>query len=354
MFIIGLGTAVPPRAYTQRESWDALQSWSLFSELKPRSRAILKKVLGGDNGIATRHLALEPLTEAFSQTPDQLQARFARHAPELAAEAARRALNAAGCSPAEMDAVIISTCTGYLCPGLTSYVSEQLGLRENIFALDLVGQGCGAALPNLRTGAAILASGRARRVLSICVEVCSAAFFMDDNAGVLISACLFADGAGAAILSNEPQPSRRRVEWKFTDSRLLTGERETLRFGHANGKLRNILLPQVPQVASDLAEKLMAESLVTAGVKREEITGWILHTGGRDVILAMRDKLKLSAEDVRHTSAVLRDFGNLSSPSVYFVLERALKDSVPDGRWWMCAFGAGFSCHGALLEVSAA
>jgi predicted naringenin-chalcone synthase len=61
-------------------------------------------------------------------------------------------LNHAGCPPEEIDAVIISTCTGYLCPGLTSYVSEKLGLRQNIFALDLVGQGCGAALPNLRDG----------------------------------------------------------------------------------------------------------------------------------------------------------------------------------------------------------
>jgi alkylresorcinol/alkylpyrone synthase len=206
----------------------------------------------------------------------------------------------------------------------------------------------------LRAGESILTAGRAKKVLSICVEVCSAAFYMDDDPGVLISACLFADGAGAAVLSNKPLPARRRVEWKFTDSRLVTAERDTLRFGHRNGRLRNILLPQVPQVASVIAEKLFSESLVAAGVDREQITGWILHTGGRDVILALRDKLKLNVDDVRHSSAVLRDFGNISSPTVYFVLERALADSVPDGLWWMSAFGAGFSCHGAFLEVSAA
>jgi predicted naringenin-chalcone synthase len=354
MFIIGLGTVVPPQCYAQRDSWDALQAWPQFSQLQPRSRAILKKVLCTDNGIAARHLALEPLAEVFDQTPDALQTRFTKHAPALATEAARRALKNAGCQPEEMDAVLISTCTGYLCPGLTSYVSEQLGLRQNVFALDLVGQGCGAALPNLRAGEALLAAGRAKKVLSICVEVCSAAFFIDDDPGVLISACLFADGAGAAVLSNEPLPARRRAEWKFTDSRLVPAERDTLRFGHQNGRLRNILLPQVPQVASDLAAKLFAESLVAAGVKREQVTGWILHTGGRDVILALRDKLKLSADDVRHSSAVLREFGNISSPTVYFVLERALADTVPDGMWWLSAFGAGFSCHGAFLKVSAA
>jgi predicted naringenin-chalcone synthase len=103
--------------------------------------------------------------------------------------------------------------------------------------------------------------------------------------------------------------------------------------------LRNILLPQVPQVASELTAKLFAESLVVAGVKREQVTGWILHTGGRDVIRALRDKLKLSVEDVRHGSAVLREFGNISSTTVYFILERALNDSVPDGLWWMSTFG---------------
>jgi predicted naringenin-chalcone synthase len=351
MFFIGLGTAVPSKRYVQHDSWAALNDWTQFSRLKPRSRAILKKVLCGDNGIDARHLALDPLAEVFDQTPDALQARFTRHAPALAAEAALRALNNAGCRPEEMDAVLISTCTGYLCPGLTSYISEQIGLRPDIFALDLVGQGCGAALPNFRAAESILTAGRARKVLSICVEVCSAAFFLDDDPGVLISACLFADGAGAAVLSNEPLPDRRRVEWKFAASRLVTAERDTLRFSHKNGMLRNVLLPQVPQVAGEIAGKLFYDSLAEMGMKRDQVTGWILHAGGRDVILALRDRLQLSETDVRHSAAILRDFGNISSPTVYFVLERTLNDSVPDGLWWMSAFGAGFSCHGALLKV---
>jgi predicted naringenin-chalcone synthase len=355
MFFIGLGTAVPPQRYVQHDSWAALNQWPQFPQLKPRSRAILKKVLCGDNGIEARHLALDPLAEVFDRTPDALQARFARHAPTLATEAAHRALKAADCQPGDMDAVIISTCTGYLCPGLTSYVSERLGLRPDIFALDLVGQGCGAALPNFRAAEAILTAGRAKKILSVCVEVCSAAFFIDDDPGVLISACLFGDGAGAAVLSNEPSKKNpRRVEWKFAASQLVPDQREALRFSHKDGMLRNILSPQVPQIAGDEVARLFSSSLAAAKIKREEITGWILHTGGRDVILALRDRLKLTESDVRHSSAVLREFGNVSSPTVFFVLERALKDTVPDGWWWMSAFGAGFSCHGAILEVSGA
>ena len=352
MYIIGLGTDVPPGRRTQHESWDAIREWPLFPQLNPRSKAILKKVLCGDNGIAARHLALEPLSEVFDRTPEALQARFSRHAPTLAAGAARRALKNADCRPDEIDAVIISTCTGYLCPGLTSYVSELLGLREDIFTLDLVGQGCGAAMPNLRTAEAMLVSGRAKKVVSICVEVCSAAFFIDDDPGVLISACLFGDGAAAAVLSGTPGPGRRRVKWKFADSRLVTSERDTLRFTHQDGMLRNILKPEVPQLAAGVANRLLNEALSATGIGREQITGWILHAGGRDVILALRKALGLTAADLAHSAAVLRDFGNISSPTVLFVLDRALSGNTPDGLWWMSSFGAGFSCHGALLEVT--
>jgi alkylresorcinol/alkylpyrone synthase len=351
MFIIGLGITAPPQRYTQREGWDAVQKSASFARLTPRSRAILRKVLCGNNGIATRHLALKPISEVFNLTPDVLHTRFAKHAPALAAKAAQRALRDAKCKAGEIDAVLISTCTGYLCPGLTSYVSERLGLRPNVFPLDLVGQGCGAALPNLRAAEVILTAGRAQKVLSICVEVCSAAFYLDDDPGVLISACLFGDGAGAAVLANKPRPKRRRVEWKLGLSRLAPDKRDVLRFDYNNGMLRNILLPQVPQIASDEAARLLNESLAAGGVKHESITGWILHTGGRDVLLALRDKLGLTDFDIRHSTAVLREYGNLSSPTVFFVLDRALRDTMPDGLWWMSAFGAGFSCHGALLEV---
>jgi alkylresorcinol/alkylpyrone synthase len=354
MFMTGLGTAVPSQRYAQREGWEAVQGVALFARLTPRSRAIVKKVLCGESGIATRHLALDSLTEAFELTPDALHARFVRHAPALASDAARKALADARCQAGEIDAVLISTCTGYLCPGLTSYVSEQLGLRPDVFALDLVGQGCGAALPNLRTGEAILASGRAKRVLSVCVEVCSAAFYFDNDPGVLVSACLFGDGAGAAVLANEPTPGRRNVEWKFATSQLAPAERDTLRFEQRGGMLRNILSPQVPQIAAGHAARLLSTSLASAGVGRERVAGWVLHTGGREVLNALRGAMVLEEADVRHSTAVLRDFGNLSSPTVFFVLQAALHDTVPDGLWWMSAFGAGFSCHGALLEVTGA
>jgi len=115
--------------------------------------------------------------------------------------------------------------------------------------------------------------------------------------------------------------------------------------------LRNILTPQVPAIASAHAESVFAGGLAASGLSRSEIKGWVLHPGGRDVVLALRDKLDLREHDTRWSEAVLREYGNLSSPSVFFVLQAAFQDSAPSGHWWMSSFGAGFSCHGALLQV---
>ncbi len=351
MFMIGLGTATPPQCYQQRDCWEGFQASEQFAQLTARSRAILKKVLLGNNGISTRHLALDSLAEAFNLNPDSLHARFTRNAPSLAAQAAQRALETAGTHAGEIDAVVISTCTGYLCPGLTSYVSEQLSLRSNVLALDLVGQGCGSALPNLRMAEALLASGRSCRVLSICVEVCSAAFYLDNDPGVLISACLFGDGAGAVVLSNEPHSSRRQIRWKAAATTLSPSDRDCLRFEQKNGMLRNILTRQVPGLLGKHAETVLGDVLSQTGVCRGEITGWIMHAGGREILRALRERLGLNERDLRWSADILRTHGNVSSPCVFFVLEAALAEHAPGGYWWMSSFGAGFSCHGALLEV---
>lgn len=351
MFFNGLGAATPANKYKQPDCWQALSLSEQFASLTPRSRAILKKVLLGSNGIATRYLALDPLEEVFQATPDLLHERFLKHAPLLATQAANRALADAHIAASAIDAIIISTCTGYLCPGLTSYVSERLGLRADVSCVDLVGQGCGAALPNLRMAEALIASGRCENVLSVCVEVCSAAFYLDDDPGVLISACLFGDGAGAAVLSKTPKANSRRIKWLTSSSVLAPEHRELLRFETKNGMLRNILAPEVPERAAKHAQTVLAESLNKTAVRQTDISTWIFHAGGRDVLLALRDKLGLATEDLCWSARVLEEYGNMSSAFVYFVLRSALEGRAPDGKWWLASFGAGFSSHGALLQV---
>jgi alkylresorcinol/alkylpyrone synthase len=354
MYITGVGTAAPDTRYTQAQCYDALIASAQYAALTRRSRILLERLLLSDNGIRTRALALDPLSDAFHAQPDVLHRRFATHAPRLAEAAAREALQDAGCDLGDVDGIIVSTCTGYLCPGLTSYVIERLGLRADVTALDLVGQGCGAALPNLRTAEAFIAARRCDKVLSISVEVCSAAFYIDDNPGVLVSACLFGDGAGAAVLDREPRANGLCPRWVSSESLINPAQRDTLRFEQRDGMLRNILTPEVPALAAEHAEIVLDGSLARAGLSRGSIDAWLWHAGGRTVLEALQRQLGLEARQFRHSADVLRDYGNVSSACVYFVLKSALRERVSPGWWWLSSFGAGFSCHGALLDVRAA
>jgi len=97
---------------------------------------------------------------------------------------------------------------------------------------------------------------------------------------------------------------------------------------------------------------VLATVLQRAGLGTADVSAWILHAGGRDVLLAIEKRLELEPGELRYSAAALREYGNLSSAFVYFVLQAALDDGAPGGWWWLSSFGAGFSCHGALLEVT--
>ena len=352
MFIRSVGTAAPATRYTKAQCLVAFERSEWFSRLDKRSHAIARTVLQRDNGIDARRLAVSSLEEVFDINPDTLAERFAVHAPQLAAAAATQAIVAAGIDASDIGAVVVSTCTGYLCPGLSGYVAERLGLRANVQAFDLVGQGCAAALPNMQIGRALLASGACEHVLSVCVEISSAAMYLDNDPGVLISACLFGDGAGAAVLSRVPGPSGRRIEWRDSSSLLDPAHRDALKFETRGGMLRNVLTRAVPQLAADYALRVLHTVLRRAEVDQAEVNAWIMHAGGRDVLQAIERCFELNEADLRYSAAMLREYGNLSSAFVYFVLQAALADDAPRGWWWLSSFGAGFSCHGALLRVA--
>ena len=159
IFIRGVDTAAPATRYTKAECLTAFELSDWYGRLDARSHLIARTVLQRDNGIEARRLAVATLDEVFRIDPDTLAQRFLAHAPNLAASAAAQALQAAELAVQDIDAVVVSTCTGYLCPGLSGYVTERLGLRSDVQAFDLVGQGCAAALPNMQLGRALLASG---------------------------------------------------------------------------------------------------------------------------------------------------------------------------------------------------
>ncbi len=350
MFLHALATALPETTLTQRECLDVIARSSARGRLSARSRALLQTVLSKDNGIDRRHFALDDFDRLFDYTPDELNAAFRRAAPALAGRALEAALARAGLRADQLDGLVVCTCTGYLCPGITSYVAEALGLRANAFLQDLVGLGCGAAVPALRATDAILAAQPDATVACVAVEICSAAIYLDDDPGVLISACLFGDGAAATIWrATPPEPGAGAPALRCHGFNTLhrPTERDKLRFELRDGKLRNLLHKTVPNLAAEAVAELFAAEPADA----PPIGRIVAHAGGRDVIRAIEKALPGRRLDA--TREVLRAHGNMSSPSVLFALEAALRDGPPPPGedWWLVSFGAGFAAHSCRLGV---
>ncbi len=334
MFLESIATALPPHRYTQPECLQALRSTPVLDGLKPRSKALLGKVLSnGVSGIQSRHFCVPEIAPAVTRGAQQLNEFFEREAPLLAGDALVKALEKAGIGVRDLDALFICTCTGYLCPGVTSHVAEKLGMRSTAYLQDLVGLGCGAAIPMLRSAEGFLATHPGARVATVAVEVCSAAFYVDDDPGVLISMCLFGDGAAAVVWSDEERAGKWRAGNFTTVHR--PEQREKIRFVNAAGKLRNQLDKAVPGLAAEAVAELYAQ-------RQGDPDRVLAHSGGRDVIDALEAVLPFTLPETRE---VLGECGNMSSPSLLFALEKALASENGDQRWWLTAFGAGFAAH---------
>jgi alkylresorcinol/alkylpyrone synthase len=343
MYLQALATAVPDHLLTQRQCWEIGRESPAVRRLSRRSQLILRSVLTGESGIATRHFALGDLNHVFELGADELNAAFRHEAPRLASAALTAALDRAGLSPPQLDALLVCTCTGYLCPGVSSYVAERLGLRRDVLLHDLVGLGCGAAIPTLQAASHLLAAQPDAVVACVAVEICSAAFYLDDDDGVLVSASLFSDGAAATLWRSRPgQPGAPRCHGFH--SLHLPEKRDLLRFELKQGRLRNLLHGTVPEEAARAVAELFS---ATNGAPPAAV---LVHPGGRDVLDAVEAVLPgFSLADSR---AVLRDHGNMSSPSVLFVLEEHLRTHpAPAGDLWMASFGAGFSAHACRFST---
>jgi alkylresorcinol/alkylpyrone synthase len=340
MFLHSLATAVPPTVFTQRQCLEIARSSPAWQRLNRRSQLVLRAILTGDSGIATRHFALGDIAHVFELSPDDLNAGFRREAPRLAGAALNRALAQAELRPDQLDALFLCTCTGYLCPGVTSYVAEHLGLRRDAILHDLVGLGCGAAIPTLRAASHLLAARPEATVACVAVEISSAAFYLDDDNGVLVSACLFSDGAAATIWRGRPGATGLRCHGFH--SLHWPEKRDLLRFETRNGKLRNLLDRSVPGEAAAAVAELFAEE------RAAPPASVLVHPGGRDVLDAVGPALP--GYSLEASRAMLAAHGNMSSPSVLFVLEEHLRQhGNGNGDMWLASFGAGFSAHSCRL-----
>lgn len=345
MYLLSLETADPATFYTQQECHDIFSRSKARKRMKARSVTIMEKVLLRNNGIHTRGFSYPDIETIFDAGPGKLNKVFEQQAPALGTRALDKALRSAGLKADELDGLIVCTCTGYLCPGLSSFIAEQAGLREDCELTDLVGMGCGAAIPSLRQASHLLAARPDSRIAVIAVEICSAAFYLDDDPGVIISACLFGDGAAATIWSGT-RPSGGAWQASHFASLHLPAKRQLLRFENADGALRNRLHRCVPEEAAKAVKAVFTQS-IAAGMPQDDAI-LLPHTGGRDVL----DELEAAfpGRAFPESRAVLLEHGNMSSPSVLYVLDHTIRNSGQTAApLWLTGFGAGFTAYGVRL-----
>jgi polyketide synthase Type III len=342
--IVALGTATPPYRYSQREIYD-LSTRFFPSYRDPRIERIFMS-----SDIEFRHLSL--VKEQFTpfETADELHARFSGNAVAIAAEAVNRCLFTGGIAIRDIDYLVVATCTGYLCPGLTALLIRQLGMRTNVQRADLVGMGCAGALPALQRGYDFVKAYPDRKALVVTVEICSACYYVDDSLETVVGNAICADGAAALVLAQEETtsgPAISRFETLLEPSQL-----ETVGFQFRDGRLRIVLSKDVRTVAGALAERLLNALLREEGIAKEDVRHWVIHSGGRKVIDNIMKETGLSDDQLKYSRYVLRNYGNMSSPTVLFVLQEVVTNAMPrkGDIGVMLALGPGLAVEGAVLR----
>lgn len=344
-FIGSWAVASPPLVIDQREA-EAFLKKHYSDQLSHKTLNVLGKIFKHPS-VRKRHFALDKPEIFLNENPDEKIERFSREALKLSSQAATLAMKKAGLKNSDITGIVVNTCTGYICPGLSTYLVEKLGLNRNIPAYDLVGSGCGGAIPNLQICQSLLKEDRPEAILSISVEICSTTFQMEDDLSLIISNAIFGDGAAAAVVWNRPQG----LEMIASASRYAPEYREDIRFIHRNGQLYNQLSLRLPKLVAKTVSALIIDFLKEQGLNFKDIRHLVLHSGGEKIIEAVKMELGLSEKQLQATRTVLADYGNLSSVTVWFGLEQIKERIKPGELCLMIAFGAGLSAHVYMLKA---
>jgi predicted naringenin-chalcone synthase len=302
--------------------------------------------------IEGRYLYFDPARFKPDETPtetiDELGERFRRGAIELSAEAARRAVARAGWRLEDVDFLATTTCTGRLCPSLDAHLVHVLGLRPDIQRVHVGDTGCASAMVALQQAWNHLQAFPRHAAVVVAVELCSAAYYIDDRLESAVAHAIFADGAGAVALSGDGDgPAIVEHKTLFRPEHL-----GAMGFEYPGGRPRVVLSKEVRRIGAGMMRE-MADLLMTShGLKKDDVRHFVLHSAGRRVIEQARTLLQLTDAQIAHSRHVLRVFGNMSSATVLFVLEEALRSGAPQAGDWglMIALGPGFAAEGALLR----
>ncbi len=342
--ILAVGTANPKQRYSQREIYDLICRYSSFY----RSQRVEHIFMTSD--IDYRHFYFDINTINPNETSDELHERFRTGSMEIGRQAIEQCLRSNNIDATNIDYIIVVSCTGYLCPGLSSLLIKELNMRTNIQRADLLGMGCAGAMPGLQRAYDFVKAYPGKKALLLTVEICSACYYIDDSLETVVGNAICADGAAAIVVGMTDDVRIPKIvgfetllEPSFIDS---------VGFEQRDGKLRIILSKDIRDIAGSLGKKVITTLINRNNLTQDQIKYWILHSGGRKVIDNLQKEMLLSTSQVQHSKCVLKHFGNMSSPTVLFVLQETLQHSHPEpgDLGVMLAMGPGLALEAALLQ----
>lgn len=342
--LLSLATAVPPFVVDQAEAK------SRAREAFGGKKALFDRLSGVfDNaGIARRHLVAPPDWYMSGHGWHDRNAVYLDAAEQLFIEAATAAIEKAGLQATDIDGVVAVSTTGIATPSLDARCAARIGFREDVRRVPVFGLGCAGGVNGLALASQLAKANPGSLWLFVAVETCSISIRLDsDDPAAVVATALFGDGAAAAIVTSG---SHSLAHISGSTEKLWPDTLRIMGWDVEDPGLSVVFDRAIPPfVEAELADTVdgMCGDL---GIERGDIDRFCCHPGGVKVIDAIESALDLGQGELNLEREVLRDFGNMSAPTVLFVLERLLERGLPR-KTMMMAFGPGFTCAGLMLEA---
>lgn len=366
MEIVGLGTALPEHTATQAEALAlALELWPYSDEQRRLLPAIYRRA-----GVTTRHTVLPDLRAMLTLpasgslgTAERMRS-YVAHSPALAASAARAALDDAALQPDAITHLVTVSCTGAMAPGLDVLLIRALELPADVERTHVGFMGCHGALSALRLAGALANSRPDATVLLCAVELCSLHFHAGSDPEKIVANALFGDGAAALVGRAAPAaPSARttahgkplagpdaQARWRVLDSAtvLLPDSEEAMTWTIGDEGFGMTLSARVPQLIGEHLGPWLSAWLARSGLTLADVGSWAVHPGGPRILDAVEEALALPRQATAVSREVLSEHGNMSSPTVLFIVQR-LQQACALLPCVALAFGPGLVVEAALL-----
>ncbi|HEX6740839.1 MAG TPA: type III polyketide synthase [Sphingomicrobium sp.] len=343
--LLSIATAVPPTSVEQAEAKErARRAFGGKPALFDRLAGVFDNA-----GIAKRHVVAPPDWYEEGHGWHDRNAIYLEASEKLFIEAGSKAIDAAGLKPGEIDGVVTVSTTGIATPSLEARVGPRMGLRDNVRRVPVFGLGCAGGVNGLATAARMASADPGSKWLFVTVETCSISIRLDsDDPAAVVATALFGDGAAAAVVTEGEHSLARIVgsaEKLWPDTQRIMG------WDVEDPGLAVVFDRAIPPFIEEELAEAVDEMCAKLGIDRSDISRFCCHPGGVKVIDAIETALELNQGELNLEREVLRDYGNMSAPTVLFVLERLIERGLPQ-RVMMTAFGPGFTCAGLLLEAA--